>query len=65
MNDLVLVQGMKDTRRTLADWQRDPLAVVGVWLGWSFLIALGLLAAVYVIAVNTTPDYMPLRHLPA
>ena len=47
VNDLVLVQGIKDTRRTLAGWQRDPLAVVGVWLGWSFLIALALLCSVY------------------
>jgi hypothetical protein len=58
--DLVLVQGMKDTRRTLADWQRDPLAVVGAWLGWSFLIAVGLLLSVYVIAVKSTPDYTPM-----
>jgi hypothetical protein len=57
VNDLVLVQGIKDTRRTLATWQRDPLAVVGGWLGWSFLIALGLLVSVYLIAANSTPDY--------
>jgi hypothetical protein len=59
-NELVLVQGMKDTRRTLAGWQRDPLAVLGVWLGWSFLIALGLLLSVYLIAINTRPDLSPL-----
>jgi hypothetical protein len=64
VNDLVLVQGIKDTRRTLADWQRDPLAVVGVWLGWSFVIALALLGAVYVVAVNTTPDYLSPLTLP-
>ena len=58
VNDLVLVQGIKDTRRTLSHWQRDPLVVVGVWLGWSFLIALALLGAVYLVAVNTAPDYM-------
>jgi hypothetical protein len=57
VNELVLVQGMKDTRRTLAGWQRDPLAVLGTWLGWSFLIALGLLLSVYLIAINTTPDH--------
>jgi hypothetical protein len=56
VNDLVLVQGIKDTRRTLAVWQRDPWSVIGGWLGWSFLIALGLLVSVYVIAVNSTPD---------
>ena len=61
VNDLVLVQGMKDTRRTLASWQKDPMAVVGMWLGWSFLIAVGLLMSVYLIASNTTPDYLPLR----
>lgn len=57
VNDLVLVQGIKDTRRTLSVWQRDPLAVLGTWLGWSFLIALGLLAVVYLIAVSTQPQY--------
>jgi hypothetical protein len=58
VNDLVLVQGMKDTRRTLAQWQRDPMVVVGVWLGWSFAIALALLLAVYLIAVGVRTDFM-------
>ena len=57
VNDLVLVQGLKDTRQTLVGWRRDPLAVLGVWLGWSFAIALGLLGSVYLIAVNTSPEY--------
>lgn len=61
VNDLVLVQGMKDTRRTLASWQKDPMAIVGVWLGWSFLIAVGLLISVYLIAAHTTPEYTPLN----
>jgi hypothetical protein len=60
VNDLVLVQGLKDTRRTLSDWQRDPLAVVGLWLGLSFLIAVALLGSVYLIAVHTSHDYTPL-----
>jgi len=60
VNDLVLVQGIKDTRQTLEGWRRDPLAVVGVWLGWAFLIALALLASVYLIAANTTPDATPI-----
>ena len=60
VNDLVLVQGIKDTRTTLAGWRRESFAVVGVWLGWAFLIALALLGAVFVIAVNTTPEYSPL-----
>jgi len=57
VNDLVLVQGIRDTRRTLASWQRDPLAVVGLWLGWSFLISLALLGSVYLIAANSGPGY--------
>ena len=36
VNDLVLVQGMKDTRRTLATWQRDPLADVRTRPGRGF-----------------------------
>jgi len=60
VNDLVLVQGMKDTRRTLAQWQRDPLAIVGAWLGWSFLIAVALLFTVFVLAVNTEPESTPM-----
>ena len=63
VNDLVLVQGIKDTRRTLAGWQRDPMAVIGAWLGWSFLIALGLLVSVYMVAVTVRPDYT-LLHFP-
>ncbi len=60
VNDLVLVQGIKDTRQTLSGWRRDPLAVIGGWMGWSFLIAIGLLVSVYLIAANTTPDQSPL-----
>jgi len=60
VNDLVLVQGIKDTRQTLSGWRRDPLAVVGGWLGWAFLIAVALLASVYLIAVKLGPEYSPI-----
>ncbi len=60
VNDLVLVQGIKDTRITLAGWRRDPLAVVGGWLGWAFLIAVALLGSVYLIAVKLGPEYSPI-----
>ena len=60
VNDLVLVQGMKETRRTLAQWQRDPLLMVGTWLGWSFVIAVALLLSVYVLAAGSQPEYSPL-----
>jgi hypothetical protein len=59
VNDLVLVQGMKDTRTTLADWNRRPGPVVGAWVGGASLITAGLLAAVWTIATLVTPDPTP------
>lgn len=56
VNDLVLVQGMADTKLALRRWNRAPLSVLGPWLTLSLGIALGLLAAVYLIAHASTPD---------
>jgi hypothetical protein len=56
VNDLVLVQGMRDTRLTLARWSKEPLAVVGPWALLSFAVALSLLASVYGVALLSTPD---------
>ena len=56
VNDLVLVQGMTDTKLALARWNRSPGAALGPWLGLSVLIAIVLLAAVYAVAKLTTPD---------
>ena len=56
VNDLVLVQGMHDTRVALSRWNRQPWTVLRPWLGLSILIAALLLLAVYVIATLTTPD---------
>lgn len=56
MNDLVLVQGMADTRLALARWNRDPAAVLIPWLRLSLLIVAGLLTAIWIIATLTTPD---------
>ncbi len=61
VNDLVLVQGMQDTKRALRRWNADPLEVLRPWLGLSVLIAVGLLLAVYAIASLTAPD--PTRYL--
>ena len=55
-NELVLVQGMTATKETLAEWNRAPWATLRVWLGWSLLTAVGLLAAVYVVAQLSAPD---------
>jgi hypothetical protein len=56
VNELVLVQGMDDTKRALRRWNADPLHVLRPWLLLSALISCGLLAAVYVVATLTTPD---------
>src|SRR5688572_6952468 len=56
VNDLVLVQGMHDTKLALRRWNEDPWRVLGPWAVLSLLIACGLLAAVYVVATLTTPD---------
>ena len=61
VNDLVLVQGMEDTKRALRRWNSDPLHVLWPWFGLSVLIACALLLAVYAIASLTTPD--PTRYL--
>jgi hypothetical protein len=61
VDELVLVQGMQDTKLALRRWNRDPLGVLGPWLGLSLLIACGLLVAVYSIAKLSTPD--PTRYL--
>jgi Stage II sporulation protein M len=56
VNDLVLVQGMADTKRALRRWNAQPLDVLGPWLRLSVAIALALLLAVYVVATLTTAD---------
>jgi hypothetical protein len=56
VNDLVLVQGMRDTKLTLARWNREPGQVLLPWCLLSAAIAVGLLVAVYAVAKFTTPD---------
>jgi hypothetical protein len=59
VNDLVLVQGLKDTRATLEDWNREPWKVLREWLVLSVGVAILLLAAVWVVAALSTPDSTP------
>ena len=59
MNDLVLVQGLKDTRATLDDWNQEPWKVLREWLVLSVGVAILLLAAVWVVAALSTPDSTP------
>jgi hypothetical protein len=56
VNDLVLVQGMADTRRALARWNAAPARVLGPWLLLSVAIAATLLLAVYLISKLSRPD---------
>src|SRR3954451_10760343 len=61
VNDLVLVQGMDATRRTLRDWNERPWPVLRSWFALSVAIALALL--VVVGGVAKTPRPPPTRLL--
>ena len=61
VDDLVLVQGMDDTRATLRAWNERPLVVLLPWAALSFAVACGLLLAVYLVAKAATPDSLLLR----
>jgi len=56
VNDLVLVQGMHDTKLALSRWNENPFAVLRPWAVLSTLISVGLLMAVYLVATLTPPD---------
>ena len=58
--DFTLVRGMSDTRATLGRWAARPGPVIAEWALKSFVVAVGLLVAVYVIAILSTPDPTPL-----
>ncbi len=52
----MLVRGLADTRATLHAWNARPAPIVGRWLAGSLTTALGLLGAVWCIAVVSVPD---------
>jgi hypothetical protein len=56
VNDLVLVQGMRDTKLALRRWNDEPGTVLRPWFALSAAIAVALLFAVYAVAKFTTPD---------
>jgi hypothetical protein len=58
---LALVQGMADTRRTLARWNSAPWAVVRTWLLGSLTVSVALLLCVWLVATWSTPDASGLR----
>ena len=61
VDDLVLVQGMKDTKLTLERWNREPGAALRPWCLLSVAIAAALLLAVYAVAEHSPED--PTRYL--
>jgi len=56
VNDLVLVQGMADTKQALRRWNDHPWEMLRPWAALSLAIACGLLGAVWAVAKLTTPD---------
>ncbi len=62
-NEVVLRQGLADTRETLDEWNAHPWPVLRGWLAWSAGIAGALLFSVWLVAVMSQPDPTPL-HLP-
>jgi hypothetical protein len=57
--ELVVVQGLRDTRATLRRWNARPWSTLGPWLAGAAAVAAGLLLAVLVLASISTPDPTP------
>jgi Stage II sporulation protein M len=59
--NFALVQGMRDTKATLAGWNDDPGPVLKSWLAGALLITVALLLSVWAVAALSTPDATRLR----
>ena len=59
-NQLVLVQGVRDTRATLLRWHGAPWSVLRPWFTGAGAVAMGLLCAVVIIGSLATPDPTPI-----
>lgn len=57
----VVVQGVKDTRRTLEAWRERPWEVLRPWLLGAAFVSAALLLATWVVSLLVTPDPTPLR----
>jgi hypothetical protein len=58
--DFVVVQGLRDTRATLAMWHAGHWRVLIPWFAGALAVAVLLLAAVWVVAKLVTPDPSPI-----
>jgi Stage II sporulation protein M len=54
--ELVLVQGLRDTRSVLSRWNQRPLATLGPWFAGATAVCAALLLTVLVVAHYSTPD---------
>jgi hypothetical protein len=54
--DFVLLTGIRETRGALGRWQRDPGSVLIPWFAGGLFVAVGLLVAVWVVSLLSTPD---------
>jgi hypothetical protein len=54
--ELVVVQGLRDTRGTLQRWNERPLAVLGPWFAGAAAVTAALLLATLLVAALSTPD---------
>ena len=55
-DDLVLVQGARDTRATLVRWNLDAGPVLRPWVALAGGVAVALLLATWIVASLSTPD---------
>jgi hypothetical protein len=60
LNDLVLVQGARDTRGALARWKEDPWPVLSSWFAGGLAVAIVLLFVVWLVALVARPDLTPI-----
>ena len=54
--DYVVIQGLRDTRATLAMWHNDKWRVLAPWFLGALAVTILLLASVWVVSLLVTPD---------